>query len=48
MMKVTFFEENRELSELFKNCPAEILKHWELKEYPAGTIVYHQAENMIL
>ncbi len=44
MMEVTFFEENPELSELFKNCPAEILKHWELKEYSAGTIVYHQAE----
>jgi CRP-like cAMP-binding protein len=38
------FEQNQELNELFKNCPVEILKHWEVKEYPAGAIVYHQAE----
>lgn len=40
----TIFEQSQELNELFKNCPAEILKHWELKEYPVGAIIYNQGE----
>ncbi len=40
----TIFKQNQELNELFRNCPVEILKHWDIKEYPVGALVYRQGE----
>lgn len=40
----SLFKDNQELNELFQNCPVDILKHWEIKEYPPGAIVYRQGE----
>jgi CRP-like cAMP-binding protein len=32
------------LLEIFKSCPYEILNYWDIKQYPAGTTIFHQGE----
>lgn len=40
----SLFKDNQELNELFQNCPVDILKHCEIKEYQPGAIIYRQGE----
>ncbi len=35
---------NSELYQIFKGCPYEILRHWEMNEYRAGTVICRQGE----
>ncbi|SDL10571.1 Crp/Fnr family transcriptional regulator [Natronincola ferrireducens] len=35
-------EENPSIKEMLKDCPYDVLKCWEVKEYPKGQIICHQ------
>ncbi|HBF37558.1 MAG TPA: Crp/Fnr family transcriptional regulator [Firmicutes bacterium] len=35
---------NPELYPIFRGCPYEILSHWEINEYQAGTVICRQGE----
>ncbi len=41
---VELIDGNPVLFEIFKSCPYEILHYWNIKEYPAGTVICHQGE----
>jgi CRP-like cAMP-binding protein len=36
--------QNQDLYAMIKHCPLEILNHWEIKDYPAGSIVCRQGK----
>lgn len=37
-------EDNKEIYDMLKHCPYEILREWEYSEYPKGRIVFRQGE----
>jgi CRP-like cAMP-binding protein len=37
-------DHNHDLYEMVKDCPYEILNHWEIKDYPAGSVVCRQGK----
>ena len=41
---VEIIDSNPVLFDIFRSCPYEILYYWNIKEYPAGTILCHQGE----
>lgn len=40
----TVIDNNPTIYEILKYCPYEILKHWEVKQYPPGAIICRQGE----
>lgn len=41
---VNIIENDTEIFKILRSCPYEILKQWEIKDYPEGTIICRQGE----
>lgn len=41
---IDIIENNAEIFKILKDCPYEILKQWEIKDYAKGTVICNQGE----
>lgn len=41
---VNIIEKNPKINEILKYCPYDILKHWSIREYAKGQIIFRQGE----